>query len=108
MFSFPQISWPSLPSLSLPQNVQRRIISFILQRAIGNYFVVGNDSNPTAGTGLPVFGDLNGGKLVLNNVELNVEVGFLFINDLAHKKTQGCTLGYSTASETTATHFTNW
>jgi autophagy-related protein 2 len=46
MVAFPSIfSWPftlpSLPSISLPANIQRRFLSYVLKRALGRFVKTG-------------------------------------------------------------------
>jgi autophagy-related protein 2 len=41
-FTFP-FTLPSLPSISLPANIQRRFLSYVLKRALGRFFRSGLD-----------------------------------------------------------------
>lgn len=48
MFSLPTFlafpfTLPSLPSISLPANIQRRFLSYVLKRALGRFFRSGLD-----------------------------------------------------------------
>lgn len=74
MFSFLSSYLPPLSSLplpSLPQNLQPRLLSFLLRRAIGRW--VKGELNTTA-DGDQVKADLSKGTISVNNLELDSNV----------------------------------
>lgn len=66
MFSFP--SWQTFPSVSLPQNIQRRFISYFLRKALGNLVKPGQlDPNQ-------IDAQIGSGVVQVTNVEFNHDV----------------------------------
>ena len=59
----------ALPSLSLPQSIQRRLVAFILRRTLGKCFKLDTDD---ALSGLET--DLASGRVVLTELELDTNV----------------------------------
>lgn len=65
--TFP-LSFPSLPSVSLPANIQRRFLSYVLKRSLGRFVVAsGFDVDR-------IQAQLSQGSVNLEKLEVNVEV----------------------------------
>ena len=71
MFSLPtfltSFSLPSLPSISLPTNIQRRFLSYVLKRALGRFFRSGLDVEE-------IQSQIGEGKVELEGLVINEEV----------------------------------
>jgi len=61
----------SLPLPSLPQNLQPRLLSFLLRRAVGNFVKGGLNTTPA---GDQVKADLSQGTISVSNLELDPNV----------------------------------
>jgi autophagy-related protein 2 len=76
MFSLPSFlsfpfSLPSLPSISLPENIQRRFLSYVLKRALGRFVKAG---------GLDVEriqAQISEGWVEIEGLEINTDVSVL-------------------------------
>lgn len=66
--TFP-LSFGSLPSVSLPANIQRRFLSYVLKRSLGR-FVVASGFDVER-----IQAQLSQGSVELEKLEVNVEVG---------------------------------
>jgi len=74
MFSLPTFltfpfALPSLPSISLPTNIQRRFLSYVLKRALGRFFRSGLDVEE-------IQSQIGEGKVELEGLLVNEEVGY--------------------------------
>jgi autophagy-related protein 2 len=72
MFSLPEFltfpfSLPSLPSISLPTNIQRRFLSYVLKRALGRFFRSGLDVDE-------IQSQMGEGRVELEGLVINEEV----------------------------------
>lgn len=70
-FSLP-FALPSLPSISLPANIQRRFLSYILKRALGRFFRSGLDVDK-------IQAQISGGWVEVEGLEVDEEVGRLVV-----------------------------
>ncbi len=77
MFSFFSSYFPPLSSIplpSLPQNLQPRLLSFLLRRAVGHFVKGGLNTTPD---GEQVKADLSQGTISVSNLELDPNVSLL-------------------------------
>lgn len=65
--TFP-VNLPTLPSISLPANIQRRFLSYVLKRALGRFFL------PSGFDVERIQAQLGEGRVDLERLEVDVDV----------------------------------
>lgn len=65
--TFP-VNLPSLPSISLPDNIQRRFLSYVLKRTLGRFFIASGFDVER------IQAQLGEGRVELERLEVNIDV----------------------------------
>lgn len=71
-----------LPSISLPANIQRRFLSYVLKRALGRFFLASGFDVER------IQAQLGEGRVDLDRLEVNVDVRTLCISADGRKSTR--------------------